>query len=172
MQTTHSIHSLSKLLMAVKCHAPSAGNEVGAGRGGCKISTVSDDGINWISFNTAAADHSVQLTWGKAKVIKMCLFSCCREDGLGTRALREKLKLQNWLLYYQTYQIILVMNQVKFKSDINHVLEDFRTVDVSANHCNVQGSHVLSNMPHDIIAAMFLYVASLHLFRLNFFQNT
>lgn len=62
MQTTHSIHSLSKLLMAVKCHAPSAGNEVGAGRGGCKISTVSDDGINWISFNTAAAEHSVQLT--------------------------------------------------------------------------------------------------------------
>lgn len=158
MQTTHSIHSLSKLLMAVKCHAPSAGNEVGAGRGGCKISTVSDDGINWISFNTAAADHSVQLTWGKAKVIKMCLFSCCREDGLGTRALREKLKLQNWLLYYQTYQIILVMNQVKFKSDINHVLEDFRTVDVSANHCNVQGSHVLSNMPHDIIAAIFFFL--------------
>lgn len=64
MQTTHSIHSHSKLLMAVKCHAPQVGNEVGPSRGGCKTSTVTDDGINWISFNTAAAEPGVQSTFG------------------------------------------------------------------------------------------------------------
>lgn len=30
MQTTHSIHSHSKLLMAVKCHALQVGNEIGS----------------------------------------------------------------------------------------------------------------------------------------------